>query len=212
MSKILIAPSILSADFSNLQKEIHDVEKAGADIIHVDVMDGHFVPNITIGPVVVKWIRKRTTLPLDVHLMISEPLKYIDDFRSAGSDWITVHIEADSDITDTVKKIKSSGAKAGLCVKPKTAVDDALIKILPQFDLVLVMSVEPGFGGQSFMPEVLPKVAEIRKHFTGMISIDGGITAETAQQARNAGVDILVAGSSVFGSQDRTKAIKSLRQ
>ena len=212
MSCIQIAPSILSADFSNLEAEIRDVEKAGADIIHVDVMDGHFVPNITIGPVVIEWIRKRTTLPLDVHLMISDPLRYIDDFRAAGSDWITVHIESDSDIDETLAKIKSTGAKTGLCVKPKTAIDDEIIRLLPQFDLVLIMSVEPGFGGQSFMPEVLPKVAELRKHFTSLISIDGGINAETAPLAAEAGVDILVAGSAVFGAQDRKKAIDALRR
>jgi ribulose-phosphate 3-epimerase len=211
MSSIQIAPSILSADFSNLEAEIRDVEQAGADIIHVDVMDGHFVPNISIGPVVIEWIRKRTTLPLDVHLMISEPLRYIDDFRNAGSDWITVHAEADSDIHETVAKIRDAGAKTGLCIKPKTVLDSSIITLLPLFDLVLVMSVEPGFGGQSFMPEVLPKITRLRAQFSGLISIDGGINAETAPLASEAGVDILVAGSSVFGAKDRKHAIEILR-
>jgi ribulose-phosphate 3-epimerase len=210
MKKVLIAPSILSADFTNLEAEIREVEKAKADIIHIDVMDGHFVPNITIGPIVIEWIRKRTQLPLDVHLMITDPLQYIDAFRAAGSDWITIHSEADSDVKETVARIKASGAKAGICIKPKTQVDDALRSLLPLFDLVLIMSVEPGFGGQSFMPEVLPKIAQIRETFEGMISIDGGINLKTAPEASRAGVDIVVAGSAVFGAIDRAEAIRSL--
>jgi ribulose-phosphate 3-epimerase len=210
MKKVMIAPSILSADFTNLEKEIRDVEAAGADMLHIDVMDGHFVPNISIGPVVIEWIRKRTKLPLDVHLMISEPLKYIADFKRAGSDWITIHIEADSDVKETVTEITGLGAKPGLCIKPKTQIDEQVISLLSLFELVLVMSVEPGFGGQSFMPEVLPKIAQIKEHFNGIVSIDGGINGKTAAEARAAGVDMLVAGSYVFGAADRKKAIDSL--
>lgn len=212
MKKILIAPSILSADFTNLEAEIRDVEKAGADILHIDVMDGHFVPNITIGPVVIEWIRKRTQLPLDVHLMITDPLRYVDAFRAAGSDWITIHSEAASDVKETVAQIRSSGAKAGICIKPKTPVDDSLRTMLPLFDLVLIMSVEPGFGGQSFMPEVLSKIARIRESFDGLISIDGGINGTTAPIAARSGVDILVAGSAVFASANRAEAIGLLRR
>ena len=210
MKKILIAPSILSADFSDLAREIKDVEEAGADLIHIDVMDGHFVPNITIGPVVIKWIKERTSLPLDVHLMIDNPARYIDDFRKAGSDWITVHYEACDNLAATIQAVRSSGAKVGLSIRPKTAVDQAVKSLLPQLDLVLVMSVEPGFGGQSFMSSVTPKIGELKKEFDGLISIDGGINSATAKIARQAGVDILVAGTAIFGQPDRKKAVAAL--
>ncbi len=210
MKKIFIAPSILSADFGNLEREIKDVEDGGADFIHVDVMDGHFVPNITIGPVVIKWIRRRTKLPLDVHLMIDEPIRYIKDFRDAGSDIITVHYEACDNLDETISMIKKSGAKAGISLKPKTPVDKNVSDIVTNLDLVLLMSVEPGFGGQEFMPDVVKKVKELRKTYIGLISIDGGINEKTAKVARDAGVDILVAGTAVFSQKDRRKAIRDL--
>lgn len=211
MKKIMIAPSLLSADFSRLAEEVHDVEKAGCDAIHIDVMDGHFVPNLTIGPLVVSAIRKVTKLPLDVHLMIDEPSRYITEFCKAGSDWITIHVEAEKDVCGVLKTIKAAGAQAGLSLRPKTAVE-LLFPYLPDLDLVLVMSVEPGFGGQSFMPEMMDKVKVLRPKFQGLISVDGGIGTGNASQALAAGADILVAGSAVFGKADRAKAIRELRE
>lgn len=208
---VQIAPSILSADFARLGEEILSIEKAGADYVHVDVMDGMFVPNITIGPVVIKGVKKASTIPLDVHLMINEPIRYIDDFRKAGSDWITVHCEACDDIDATIEKIRQSGAKTGVSLKPGTELDEELMRVIKTVDLVLIMSVEPGFGGQSFMPEVLDKMKSIRKGFDGIISIDGGINKQTAPFAIEAGADWLVAGTAVFGQSDRALAIKELR-
>jgi ribulose-phosphate 3-epimerase len=208
--KLWIAPSILSADFSKLAEEILEVEKGGCDCIHVDVMDGHFVPNLTIGPTVVKWMRKVTRLPMDVHLMIDAPIRYIEDFRKAGSDWITVHIEACDDVDTIIEQIKKLGAKAGLSLRPKTDLKE-IEPYLDQIDLVLVMTVEPGFGGQSFMPDMVKKVERLRPKFKGLISVDGGITPETAKVVVKAGADILVAGTSVFGEKDRAKAIGALR-
>lgn len=210
MRKLWIAPSILSADFSKLAEEILEVEKGGCDCIHVDVMDGHFVPNLTIGPTVVKWMRKVTRLPMDVHLMIDAPIRYIEDFRKAGSDWITVHIEACDDVDTIIEQIKKLGAKAGLSLRPKTDLKE-IEPYLDQIDLVLVMTVEPGFGGQSFMPDMVKKVERLRPKFKGLISVDGGITFETAKVVVKAGADILVAGTSVFGEKDRAKAIGALR-
>ena len=210
MKKVLIAPSILSADFTHLGREIKDVERGGADLIHIDVMDGRFVPNITIGPVVIKWIRKQTALPLDVHLMIDEPIRYINDFRNAGADMITIHYEACQHLEATLENVKSSGAKVGISLKPKTPVDDTVKRIIKSIDLVLCMSVEPGFGGQEFISAVIPKLKELRKSFKGLISIDGGINKETAKIARKAGVDILVAGSAIFNCNDRRQAIHDL--
>jgi ribulose-phosphate 3-epimerase len=208
--KLWIAPSILSADFSKLAEEILEVEKGGCDCIHVDVMDGHFVPNLTIGPTVVKWMRKVTRLPMDVHLMIDAPIRYIEDFRKAGSDWITVHVEACDDVDTIIEQIKKLGAKAGLSLRPKTDLKE-IEPYLDQIDLVLVMTVEPGFGGQSFMPDMVKKVERLRPKFKGLISVDGGITPETAKVVVKAGADILVAGTSVFGEKDRAKAIGALR-
>jgi ribulose-phosphate 3-epimerase len=208
--KLWIAPSILSADFSKLAEEILEVEKGGCDCIHVDVMDGHFVPNLTIGPTVVKWMRKVTRLPMDVHLMIDAPIRYIEDFRKAGSDWITVHVEACDDVDTIIEQIKKLGAKAGLSLRPKTDLKE-IEPYLDQIDLVLVMTVEPGFGGQSFMPDMVKKVERLRPKFKGLISVDGGITFETAKVVVKAGADILVAGTSVFGEKDRAKAIGALR-
>jgi len=207
----MIAPSLLSADFSRLAEEVRDVEKAGCDALHIDVMDGHFVPNLTIGPLVVSAIRKVTKLPLDVHLMIDMPSRYITEFRKAGADWITVHVEAEKDVRGVLQMIKSSGAKAGISLRPKTAVE-TLFPYLPELDLLLVMSVEPGFGGQSFMPDMMGKVKVLRSKFRGLISVDGGIGAGNASQALEAGADILVAGSAIFGKSDRAKAIQEFRE
>jgi ribulose-phosphate 3-epimerase len=209
--KILIAPSILSADFGRLAEEIRDVEKGGCDLLHIDVMDGHFVPNLTIGPVVVQSVRKVTKLPLDVHLMIDEPSRYVADFRKAGADLITIHVEAEKEkIMKTLELIRQLGAKAGISLRPKTPLS-AIEPFLPHLDLILVMSVEPGFGGQSFMPDMMEKVRELRRKFTGLISVDGGVNAETAGQVVRAGTDIVVAGTGVFGQTDRRQAIEQLR-
>jgi ribulose-phosphate 3-epimerase len=211
VKKIMIAPSVLSADFSRLAEEIQDVEKAGCDALHIDVMDGHFVPNLTIGPLVVSAIRKVTKLPLDVHLMIDQPSRYVAEFRKAGADWITFHVEAEKDVPGVLKMIRNSGAKAGLSLRPKTSVE-TIFPFLPELDLVLVMSVEPGFGGQSFMPDMMGKIKALRPKFKGLISVDGGIGAGNASQALEAGADILVAGSAIFGKSDRAKAIREFRE
>ncbi|MBI4372802.1 MAG: ribulose-phosphate 3-epimerase, partial [Candidatus Omnitrophica bacterium] len=195
--KKIIAPSILSADFSKLGDEISEVDQGGCDVIHVDVMDGHFVPNLTIGPPVIRWIRKATKLPLDVHLMIEEPAKSLKEFRSAGSDWMTIHVEACRDVGRTLAQIRSLGAKAGISLRPKTDIS-AIEPYLNSIDLILVMTVEPGFGGQAFMPEMLIKVRNLRKRFSGLISVDGGINLETGRQAAQEGADVFVAGSAIF--------------
>ena len=211
MKKIMIVPSLLSADFSRLAEEVRDVEKAGCDALHIDVMDGHFVPNLTIGPLVVSAVRKVTKLPLDVHLMIDTPSRYITEFRKAGADWITVHVEAEKDVRGVLRMIRGSGAKAGISLRPKTPVEE-IFPYLDELDLVLVMSVEPGFGGQVFMPEQMAKISASRRKFKGLISVDGGIGAGNASQALEAGADILVAGSAIFGKSDRVKAILEFRE
>ncbi|MBN1526858.1 MAG: ribulose-phosphate 3-epimerase [Candidatus Omnitrophica bacterium] len=210
MRKTLVAPSILSADFSKLGQEIRDVEKAGADWIHVDVMDGHFVPNITIGPLVVKSIRPVTGLPLDVHLMIREPEKYIEPFAKAGSDIITFHSEIETDPKEVIKLIRYFKKKVGVSIKPKTELKE-IEAILPMVDMVLIMTVEPGFGGQEFIFDCLPKIEELRSRFRKDIEIDGGVNAETAKEAVAKGANILVAGNYVFSSKDYAKAIGSLK-
>jgi len=199
---IKISPSILSADFSILGDEIKSLEKAGADLIHVDVMDGHFVPNITMGPPIIKMVRKCTKLPFDVHLMISPVEKYIKAFAEAGADIITIHPEATDNLKRAVGAIKSLGKKAGVSLNPKTPIS-ALMDVINDIDLILIMSVNPGFAGQSFMAEVLPKVTELRKMINDKklkidIEIDGGINFETAPLAVKAGANILVSGTTIF--------------
>ena len=199
---IKISPSILSADFSILGDEIKNLEKAGADLIHIDVMDGHFVPNITMGPPIIKKIRKCTKLPFDVHLMISPVEKYIKAFANAGSDIITLHPEATDNLKRAVQTVKSFGKKAGVSLNPKTPIS-ALMDVINDIDLILIMSVNPGFAGQSFMSEVLPKVTELRKMINDKklkidIEIDGGINFETAALAVKAGANILVSGTTIF--------------
>ena len=210
--KIKIAPSLLSADFGVLAKDIKRVERAGADMLHVDIMDGHFVPNITIGPVVVKYMRKVTALPLDVHLMIENPGKYINAFVQAGSDMITVHIETASikEIKAMAKNLKSKRIKFGISLNPSTPLDK-IKPVLKFFDFVLIMSVNPGFGGQSFIPSALTKIKELRAIFKKDISVDGGINGVTGRLVREAGANILAAGSYIFGAKSAKQAIESLR-
>ena len=202
MTTIKISPSILSADFSKLGSEIQDLEKAKADLIHIDVMDGHFVPNITIGPEVINKLRKYTSLPFDVHLMISPVHNFIKNFAKAGADIITIHPEATDNLTSSIKKIKSYNKKAGVSLNPKTSIDKVL-PVLNLIDLVLVMSVNPGFSGQKFIKETLEKVKVLRKEIDKkklktQIEIDGGINFENAKMAKEAGVNILVSGTTIF--------------
>ncbi len=209
---IIISPSILSADFANLERDIKLVEKAGADWLHIDVMDGHFVPNITIGVPVVKSIKKITNLPLDVHLMIENPEKYIEAFANAGADILTFHYEAVNNVESIVKMIKSAGVKAGMSIKPKTPAK-AILQYLDILDLLLVMTVEPGFGGQKFMDDCAQKIPLIKENAPEnlIIQVDGGINAETARICTQYGANSLVAGNYIYKSGDISYAISSLR-
>jgi ribulose-phosphate 3-epimerase len=214
--KVLVAPSILSADFGRLAEEVRAAETAGADWIHVDVMDGRFVPNITIGPNVVKALRAATSLPLDVHLMIVEPERYVDDFARAGADGLSVHVEACTHLHRTLQHIRHLGKRAGVVLNPSTS-EDTIRYVLDTVDLVLVMSVNPGFGGQAFIPEVLPKVKAIRRMIDAAgrsidLEIDGGIAPDTAARATEAGARVLVAGNAVFARPPYADAIGLLRR
>jgi len=219
--KVKIAPSILSADFTCLAEELKAVEQAGADLIHIDVMDGHFVPNITFGPLIVEACRRATALPLDVHLMIESPEKYIDNFVQAGADWLTVHLEACPHLHRTLEQIRQAGEKqgrkifAGVSLNPATSLN-LLDEILPFSDLVLIMSVNPGFGGQEFIPSSLEKIRRLKKmiqerNLEVLIEVDGGVNPRNAPDLISAGVDVLVAGSAVFKSPDYQKTISLLR-
>ncbi len=216
MQSLMIAPSILSADFSRLGEEIKAVEEAGAEVIHVDVMDGHFVPNITIGPLVVEAARKITGLPLDVHLMIENPDRYLDDFADAGADWISVHVETCPHLHRTVHRIKELGKKAGVVLNPATPLV-ALEEILADVDLVMLMSVNPGFGGQSFIEASVAKVAALKKKIDerGLpagIEVDGGVTPDTIGRVAAAGANIFVAGSAVYKAPDYKAVIEELKR
>jgi ribulose-phosphate 3-epimerase len=206
---VRIAPSLLSADFARLEDEVRSVVEGGADLLHLDVMDGHFVDNITFGPPLVRSVRRVTRATLDCHLMVSRPSRFVAAFRDAGADWISVHVEAPDDVGATLDAIRASGARAGLAVNPATPLESAE-PLLARADFVLVMSVVPGFGGQAFLPSVLGKVRTLRERGRE-VEIDGGINPETAARAVEAGADVLVAGSAVFSKADRASAIRALR-
>ncbi|MBI3330910.1 MAG: ribulose-phosphate 3-epimerase [Candidatus Omnitrophica bacterium] len=213
--RIVVAPSLLACDFGRLAEEVRQVEAAGADWLHVDVMDGHFVPNLTIGPAVVTAIRRSSRVPLDVHLMLDHPQDFLAPFLDAGAHYLTVHVEAEGLRTEGVLRkalgaIRQAGAKPGLSLRPRTGAE-ALRPFLEAVDLVLVMTVEPGFGGQAFMPEVVPKVRKLRQAFAGDLAVDGGINALTGRQCREAGANVMVAGTYIFRSPSYHDAIQSLR-
>ena len=213
--RILMAPSILSADFTRLAEAIEFVEGAGADLVHVDVMDGHFVPNLTIGPPVVRALKRVATRPLDVHLMIDNPATTVDWYLDAGADWVTVHVEACHHLSKMVQRIHAAGARAGMALNPATPAS-AVEEIVADLDMVLVMSVNPGFGGQSFMSEVVPKIAEVAAMIAAsgsraVIEVDGGIDEKTAPIVAAAGARILVAGNAIFGREDRAAAMQAIR-
>lgn len=212
-----IAPSILAADFMNLERDIHDLEKNGADFVHVDIMDGIFVPNISIGIPVVQALRPITDLPLDVHLMIDRPIRYVDDFIKAGADFLTIHIEADQpqNTLDALDRIHELGCKAGIVLKPRTPAEAAL-PYLEKCDMVLVMTVEPGFGGQKFMADMMPKVQKLRAYLDEvnpqcLLEVDGGVDAKTHTLCKESGADVLVAGSAYFKASDRAAFVKTIQ-
>ena len=214
--KVFIAPSLLAANFANLEKDIIEAEQAGIKILHLDIMDGHFVPNLTMGPPVVKSIRNMTNMIFDVHLMLTDPIDFIEPFAKSGADHITFHIESNSDVAKTIKLIKEHSMTVGLCVKPNTPIEK-IYPYLEEIDLVLIMTVEPGFGGQSFMSDMLPKAEKLREKIKALkkdihIQIDGGIGVATITKAADAGANIMVAGNSIFRDKDGIKsAISSLR-
>lgn len=208
--KIIVGPSLLAADFSILKEEIGRAEEAGADFLHCDIMDGHFVPNISFGPSIVKDIRKTTELILDVHLMIEEPQKYLNKFIDAGSDIITVHIETLKEPRKILEDIKSAGLKAGISLNPETPAE-SLKEVLDIADMILVMTVHPGFGGQGFIEECLPKIEKIKAMFDGDLEVDGGINYKTAQMAVKAGINMIVAGTHLFNSKNMSEDIRKIR-
>ena len=212
-----IAPSILSADFANLERDIHDLERNGADWVHVDIMDGIFVPNISIGIPVVQALRPVTDLPLDVHLMIDRPIRYVEQFVKAGADWLTIHIEADQpqNTLEALDKIHELGCKAGIVLKPRTPAE-AAIPYLEKCDLVLIMTVEPGFGGQKFMADMMPKMKKIRQMLDEvnpdcLVEVDGGVDANTYTVCKENGAEVLVAGSAYFKATDRATFVKTIQ-
>ena len=212
--KLLIAPSLLAADFANLQNEIIEAEQGDADLLHIDIMDGHFVPNLSMGPPIVKSIRRVTNMLFDVHLMLTNPADYVEPFAKAGSNHITFHVESNNNIKDTIKLIKDHSMSVGLSVKPNTPIED-VYPYLDYVDLILIMTVEPGFGGQSFMADMMPKVKAVREKINSLkknihIQVDGGINAITISEAAKAGANMMVAGSSVFGTKDGVKKAISL--
>ena len=213
-----IAPSILSADFANLERDIRNIAENGGDWVHVDVMDGHFVPNITIGIPVVKALRKVTSLPLDVHLMIDKPIRYVEDFVKAGADWLTIHVEADQpqNTLDALDKIRALGCKAGIVLKPRTPVE-AAIPYLEKCDMILIMTVEPGFGGQKFMADQMPKLQQLREWLDDinpecLLEVDGGVDNNTHTICKESGADVLVAGSAYFKAEDRMAFVKIIQK
>lgn len=212
-----IAPSILAGNFANLEKDIRCMEQSGADWVHVDVMDGLFVPNITVGIPVVRSLRKVTPLPLDVHLMIDRPIRYVEEFVRAGADYLTIHFEADQpqNTLAALKRIRALGCKAGLSLKPRTPAE-AVLPFLPECDMILVMTVEPGFGGQSFMADMMPKLKQIRQMADAVnpgciLEVDGGVDAATCEQCRSSGADVMVAGSAFFKASDRAAFVRRVQ-
>jgi ribulose-phosphate 3-epimerase len=215
MTTIKIAPSILSADFSRLKDEIQAVEAAGADWLHVDVMDGHFVPNITIGPVVVESVRKVTRMPLDVHLMITDPDKYAPEFIKAGADWVSIHPDTTPDPSATLQRIRELGARPSIAVNPDVSLEQ-VVGCLPDIDMILMMTVFPGFGGQAFIPDVLPKIERVRetideRKLSVVVEADGGIKVDNIDRVVRAGAEIIVSGSGIFKSADYAATIRQMR-
>lgn len=214
--KIYVAPSLLSADLWQLGQDVQRVELAGADWLHVDVMDGHFVPNLSFGPALVRSLKKNTSLPLDVHLMVEHPARFIEPFTKAGADLLTVHLEAQDDVKDVLKQIHALGIKAGVSIKPDTDVR-SIIPVLEETDLILVMSVYPGFGGQEFLSEAPERIRQIRQLITKTnrpvwLEVDGGINTQTAREVVQAGADVLVAGNAIFSAKDPAVALKQIKQ